>query len=257
MKKRRTFTPEEKTKMVLEVLKEEATLSEIASKYELQPNLLTRWKTEFLANASRAFNAKDTKITKLQQSHEQEKDELLRQIGQLSYEVNWLKKNLNNLVSRPTKTHLVDKNNKQLTIKRQCELLELNRTSIYYTPRPKDQSEEYRIKWLIDEIYTAHPEYGYRRITVVLNQEYSIKINRKRTQKYMREMGIQGIHPGPNLSKQGKAKYIHPYLLRNLTINTPNHVWSIDITYIRLKKGFLYMAAIIDWHSRLLLHYEV
>ncbi len=92
MEKRRTFTPEQKAKIVIEVLKEERTLNEIAAQYEIQPNQLSRWKTEFISNAGRAFSKDTDEAEKVKQSFDKEKDELLRQIGQLSYEVNWLKK---------------------------------------------------------------------------------------------------------------------------------------------------------------------
>lgn len=92
MEKRRNFTPEEKAKMVIEVLREEKTLNEIAAEHEVHPNQLSRWKAEFLCNASRAFNKETDEVEKVKQSFDKEKDELLRQIGQLSYEVSWLKK---------------------------------------------------------------------------------------------------------------------------------------------------------------------
>ena len=92
MEKRRNFTPEQKAKIVIEVLREEKSLSEIAAKYEIHPNMLSRWKAEFLSNAGRIFSKETDDIEKIKQSHEKEKDELLRQIGQLSYEVTWLKK---------------------------------------------------------------------------------------------------------------------------------------------------------------------
>lgn len=147
---------------------------------------------------------------------------------------------------------MVDKNNRKLSISRQAQLLGFNRTSLYYKPAPISD-EEYCIKRCIDEIYTAHPEYGYRRMTVILNRDYGIHINRKRTRRYMREMGIHGFCPGPNLSKRLHGQYVYPYLLRGLKINQPNQVWSIDITYCRMKRGFMYMFAIIDWYS----HYIV
>jgi putative transposase len=137
----------------------------------------------------------------------------------------------------------------------QAELLSINRTSLYYKPVPVSD-EEYWIKRIIDEVYTEHPEYGYRRMTVILSRDYDIHINRKRTRRYMREMGIHGFCPGPNLSKRLHKKYVHPYLLSGLNINRPNQVWSVDITYCRMKKGFMYMAAIIDWHSRYIVGYS-
>jgi len=96
---------------------------------------------------------------------------------------------------------MIDRNEKKLSITRQAELLSLNRTSVYYKPAPVNE-EEYLIKRIIDEIYASYPEYGYRRMTSILNKDYHIHINRKRTRRYMREMGIHGFCPGPNLSNE-------------------------------------------------------
>lgn len=105
------------------------------------------------------------------------------------------------------------------------------------------------IKHRIDELYTAHPFYGSRKLTVLLSEQFG-SINRKRVQRYMREMGIAGITPGPNLSKRLAEHRVYPYLLRDLTAQRPNHIWGCDITYIRLRSGWLYLVAIIDWFSR-------
>lgn len=147
---------------------------------------------------------------------------------------------------------MVNRGDSKLSITKQTELLGLNRTGIYYK-HVEISDEEYRIKWIIDEIYTEHPEYGYRRMTVILNRDYNIGINRKRTRRYMREMGIHGFCPSPNLSKRLHGKYLYPYLLRGLNIDSPNQVWSVDVTYCRMRKGFMYLVCIIDWYS----HYIV
>ena len=118
---------------------------------------------------------------------------------------------------------MVNTKEQKLSISRQAFLLSINRTGLYYKPVPVSD-EEYRIKWIIDEIYTSHPEYGYRRMTIILNRDYHIKINKKRVRRYMREMGIHGFCPGPNLSKHLHKKYLHPYLLRGLNIDHPNQV---------------------------------
>jgi len=136
---------------------------------------------------------------------------------------------------------MIDREEKKLSITKQAELLSINRTSLYYKPVPA----------------TAHPEYGYRRMTNILNREYHIRINRKRTRRYMREMGIHGFCPGPNLSKRLHGKYLYPYLLRGLNIDHPNQVWSIDVTYCRMKRGFMYLVAIIDWYSRYIVGFEL
>jgi putative transposase len=144
---------------------------------------------------------------------------------------------------------MIEKGDQKLSITRQAELLDINRTSLYYRPVPISQ-EELDIKHLIDQIYTKHPEYGYRKMTKVLRKKHNIIINCKRTRRYMREMEIHGFCPGPNLSKRLHRKYLYPYLLRGLNIDHPNQVWSIDITYCRMKHGFMYLVAIIDWYSR-------
>jgi putative transposase len=130
----------------------------------------------------------------------------------------------------------------------QADLLGISRRSLYYQPVPPSP-EEVALKHRIDELYTAHPFYGSRKVTVLLAEAFG-PINRKRVQRYMREMGIAGIAPGPNLSKRATEHHIYPYLLRNLTAQRPNHIWGCDITYIRLRHGWLYLVAILDWYSR-------
>ncbi len=143
---------------------------------------------------------------------------------------------------------LVDWDNPEITIKTQAELLSLNRSSLYYKPA-EPSSEEIAIKHRIDEIYTKYPFYGSRRITVQLRRK-GFYINRKAVQRHMREMGIAGICPGPNLSKWRMEHQVFPYLLRGITPGYPNHVWGIDITYIRLTRGRMYLVAVMDWYSR-------
>jgi putative transposase len=136
----------------------------------------------------------------------------------------------------------------------QADLLSLNRSSLYYQPLPPS-AEELWIKRRIDEIYTACPFYGTRKITVELNKE--MLINRKAVQRHMREMGLSAICPGPNLSKRHADQAIFPYLLRNLTAARPNHIWGIDITYIRLRTGWLYLVAVLDWYSRYVVSWQL
>lgn len=151
-------------------------------------------------------------------------------------------------MTRDERVELIEWSNSDLSVKTQAELLSLNRTSLYYKP-VEPSPEEIAIKNRIDEIYTAHPFYGSRRITVQLCQE-GFNINRKAVQRHMREMGIAGICPGPNLSKRRKEHHVFPYLLRGVTANHPNHIWGIDITYIRLVRGWMYLVAVLDWYSR-------
>ena len=137
----------------------------------------------------------------------------------------------------------------------QADLLSISRRSLYYHTLPPPP-QEVAIKHRIDELYTAHPFYGSRKLTVLLAEEFGA-INRKRVQRYMREMGIAGIVPGPNLSKRASEHRLYPYLLRDITAQHPNHIWGCDITYIRLRGGWLYLVAIIDWFSRYVLSWRL
>jgi len=143
----------------------------------------------------------------------------------------------------------------ELPIKTQAKLLTLNRSSLYYKPVSPSE-EEIAIKHKIDRIYTAYPFMGSRRITVMLKQD-GIEINRKAVQRHMQEMCIQGIHPGPNLSKRNLQNRIYPYLLRELAVEHTDQVWAIDITYIRLKSGWMYLVAIIDLFSRYVVAWDM
>jgi putative transposase len=149
---------------------------------------------------------------------------------------------------------LIDWDTVELPLTIQAELLGLNRSGLYYQPVPPSP-EELWIKRRIDEIYTQWPFYGSRKITAELRKE--LVINRKAVQRHMREMGLAAICPGPNLSQRRQDHAIYPYLLRNLSIVRPNQVWGIDITYIRLRGGWLYLVAVLDWHSRYVVSWEL
>jgi putative transposase len=143
---------------------------------------------------------------------------------------------------------------RELALATQADLLSLNRTSLYYQHVPSS-AEEVALKHRIDEIYTAYPFYGSRKIVVALRPDFWI--NRKAVQRQMREMGIAGIVPGPNLSKRAAEHKIYPYLLRHLSITRPNQVWGIDITYVRLRADWLYLVAVLDWFSRYVISWEL
>lgn len=149
---------------------------------------------------------------------------------------------------------MINRADPDLPLATQTELLSLNRTSLYYQTLPRS-SEELHIKRRIDQIYTDHPFYGSRKITAELRKERVI--NRKAVQRHMREMGLVAICPGPNLSKRTLEHQVFPYLLRGLALNGPNHVWGVDITYVRLLTGWLYLVAVLDWYSRYVLSWAL
>lgn len=159
------------------------------------------------------------------------------------------------MASRSERLAMIEPGFCELSLKTQAELLSISRSSLYYCPLPPSP-EEVAVKHRIDEIYTRWPFYGSRRITVVLNQG-EITVSRPTVQRYMREMGIAGIAPGPMTSKPAPEHTIYPYLLRKVVASYPNHIWGIDITYIRLCGGWMYLVAIIDWFSRFVVAWEV
>jgi putative transposase len=153
---------------------------------------------------------------------------------------------------------MVDRENPRITIKRQSELLGINRTSLYRKPQIKLlDDEELRIRGWIDRIHTDEPTWGYRTITTILRRDHGILINKKRTRRIMQQMGIYTLFPQPNLSKRYHSQFLKPYLLRHMAITYSNQVWGIDITYIPMPKGFMYLFIIIDWHSRYIVDYEL
>jgi len=142
---------------------------------------------------------------------------------------------------------MLEKNHPEIPLKMQAELLGISYSSLFYEPVPPS-ARELAIKQRIDELYTACPFYGSRKIAFLLRPEFGV--SRPTVQAYMRDMGISAIVPGPNTSTSAPQYQIYPYLLRNVTAAHPNHIWGIDITYIRLTHGWLYLTAVLDWYSR-------
>jgi len=142
-----------------------------------------------------------------------------------------------------------------LPVTRQCQLLSLSRSTVYYQPRPA-ADDDLQLMRRIDEMHLARPFYGSRRICHWLFEE-GLDINRKRVQRLMRQMGIAALHPRKRTSRPGKGHKIYPYLLKGLEIARPNQVWSADITYIPMARGFVYLVAIMDWHSRKVLSWRL
>ena len=152
-------------------------------------------------------------------------------------------------------THL-DKLECELTIQRQCELLGISRSSSYYRQIPVSV-EELDLMRRIDEIHTDFPTYGTRPMAKQLTADVHYLVGRKRTGRLMEEMGIEAIYPKPKLSLNNKPHPVFPYLLKDVIMSKPNHVWSADITYIRMKGSFLYLVVFMDWFARYILSWEL
>lgn len=160
-------------------------------------------------------------------------------------------------VSIDQKRLCIDPDHPVLSIKRQCDLISLSRSSHYQQSVLQGENpENLMLMRLIDKEYTQHPFYGSRKMRDHLRRQ-GYMVNRKRIQRLMRKMGIESIAPKPNTSKRHPGHKIYPYLLKHLTVLCPDQVWCTDITYIPLPGGFVYLTAVMDWHSRYVLSWEV
>jgi len=149
---------------------------------------------------------------------------------------------------------MIDKTYKSLSVRAQCRLLDLNRSTLY-SPL-KTWAEDTELSNRIGEIYEATPQYGYRRVHALLVRE-GRRVNRKKVYRLMKELGLQAIYPKPKTTIRGKQAVVYPYLLGGLKIEKPHQVWQVDITYLRLPGGFVYLTAIIDVYSRVVVDWRL
>lgn len=267
-KKGQTYSAEQKTKIVLELLKEDQTIAEIASKYKITSQSIMKWKKQFLENASLAFEpAKAVQEFKDElKAKNIEIEDLQKQLGKSTMEKEWLAKKLESSVSLNKRKELIE-SGLEITTTKQCELLHVSRSAYYYKPVPISM-KDVKIMHVIDEIATDNSEYGYRLVhQQLLEDGYSI--GKDRVLKYMQIMGIQAIYPTKKrlTSIKNQEHKVYEYLLKDYWIQTgktkqvyvptPNEVWSGDITYIRINGGFMYLAAVIDWHTKAVLAYKL
>ena len=151
---------------------------------------------------------------------------------------------------------MIDRQNRQISVRRQCELLTVNRSRLYYSACPVKQ-ENLQIMNLIDEEFTEHPFTGVDRMVEFLCREYGLIVNHKRIRRLMRKMGLMALYPRPRTSCPATVYMKYPCLLKTITINAPDIVWCSDITYVRLKGGFMYLVVIMDYFSRNVLSWSV
>nr|WP_144428251.1 IS3 family transposase [Azospirillum thiophilum] len=240
-----------KAKVALEALQGETTVAEISAKYGIHQTLVNEWKRQLVDGACGVFEKGGGRAEK---ATEAVTDELYKQIGQLKVENDFLSRKARSL-SRAEKKTMIDPTHQTLSVTRQCGLLGLSRSTLYYKP-VNDNSEDLAIKALIDRQFLETPYYGSRKMTAWLRRQGQ-SINRKRVRRLMREMGLAAIWQKPNTSKPAPEHRVWPYLLRHLVIDRPNQVWTADITYIPMPKGFLYLVAVMDWHSRKVLAWRL
>jgi putative transposase len=149
---------------------------------------------------------------------------------------------------------MIDRTDK-LPVTRQAELLNVSRGSVYYLPKPVSEAD-LRLMRRLDELHLEYPFAGARMLRGLLRQE-GVQVGRKHVATLMRKMGIEALYRRPNTSRKHPENPVYPYLLRHLAVTRPNQVWAMDITYIPMRKGFVYLAAVVDWHSRKVLAHRV
>ena len=257
-RQRRNFSAKFKSDLVIELIKGEKDLNTLATENNIQPNLLRNGKKEFLNNASVVFDDKreENLKEKLAEEHK-EKAEYAKKVGQLTMQVDWLKKKLKKFVDSTTRVSLVQNllTTKEIPASVGAKLLDINRTSIYDKGTPVSE-EELAGKEILDHLHTDYPTWGTRQMSAQ-RKARGHHVGRCKARRYRNEMDIYPIYPKMNLSKRMQQAKVCPYLLRHATIDKPNQAWSIDITYIPIKRGFLYLTAVIDWYSRCIVGWEV
>jgi len=263
--KRKSYSADFKAKLVLEVLEGEKTINEIASKYEVLPVSLKNWKKQFLENMSLAFD-KSTVVKEYKdeiKTLQKDKDAIAKKLGETIVEKEFLEGKLVSLASSKERKVLLD-TKLNLSLNKQCKLLHIGKSSLYYIPKkPFSTGKEIKLLDAINNIYSDFPFYGYRRIhSQLLRDGYNV--GKKLVKKAMKYMGIEALYPKPKTTIANKEHYKYPYLLKDfrtdagqIVIDRANKVWSTDITYIKLEKGFVYLAAIIDWHSKKILSWKL
>ena len=251
------YTTEFKTKVVLEVLKGENTLNEIASKYNIIPKNIMNWKKIFMDNAELAMEpAKAIKEYKDENVKLQSKiDDYAKIVGKMTVEKEWLEGKLQSL-DLSDKKELIESELNYISVSTQCKLIKLNPSSLYY--KPIISEHKLSLKEKINEIYEEIPIYGALKVhQQLLEDGYKVSLNT--VYKYRQDMGLKPILAVKqiNLSIPDKQHKKYSYKLRGIDIVRANQVWSTDITYIKINGGMVYLAAIIDWYSKAVLSWKI
>jgi putative transposase len=247
---RKQHSPKFKAQVASEAIRGEKTLSQLGSQFKVHPIQIAKWRKAALEHLPELFVDGRTRQTNINQA---ETDALYEQIGRLKVELDWLKKK--SACSTEQLRQRVEPEHAEISVRRQCELLGVNRAGLYYKPLGESE-ENLRLMRLLDEQYTRTPFYGSRKMTEWLRVKGFV-VNRKRISRLMEVMGIEAVYPKPKLSQPGEGHKIYPYLLSGVEVSRINQVWSTDITYIRMAKGFLYLVAVMDWFSRYVLSWSL
>ncbi|TRD14341.1 IS3 family transposase [Palleronia caenipelagi] len=250
MKKRKNHSPDFKAKVALEAIREEMTLAELSKKYGVHPTRIGTWKRAAIENMATAFTRRGSAPEQVSAA---DVDKLHSKIGQLVVERDFLAEASHQL-PRDARQKMVSRDHK-LSLRKQCELLRLSRSRLYYQP-VGESAENLGFMEMIDKQFLETPWYGSRQMARYMKRN-GHRCGRHRVRRLMRLMRLVPIYQEPNTSKKHPQHKIWPYLLRNIVIDRPNQVWCADITYIPMRRGFLYLVAIMDWYSRKVLAWRL
>ncbi|WP_420821918.1 IS3 family transposase [Pseudorhodobacter turbinis] len=250
MTTRRSFSDKFKATVALEALRGDKTAQEIAAKHKIHPTQVTTWKRQAIDGLTGVFSDKAKKV----EDNEAQVKELHAKIGKLAVENDFLSQGLKPMSPSERKA-MINADRTDLSLTKQCKLLKISRSSLYYAPVGVN-AETLKLMNEIDRVFMKYPFFGSRQIAAYLPRN-GFHAGRHRVRRLMGVMGLQAIYKGPNTSKKHPQHPIYPYLLRKLPITRPNQVWCSDITYIPVRRGFLYLVAIMDWATRKVLAWRL
>jgi len=249
-KHRRNYTAQFKSKVALEAHEGCVSALVISKRYGIHPNLICQWKKSLVENSHCLFE--DSHPEK--DDRDRQIEALNKKVESLSKDVEFLKKQLVDLSPNKRKT-MINKEVKEPSVRRQCDLLSVCRRTLYYKP-VGESDENLEILLLLDRQYLETPYYGERRLLALL-REKGYNINIKRVRRLMRIVRWCTLYPKKRTTQPDRKALKHPYLLRDLTVDRSNQVWAIDITYVPMKRGYMYLFAIIDLYSRYVVGWDI
>ncbi|WP_410169646.1 IS3 family transposase [Acinetobacter haemolyticus] len=245
---RRNHSNDFKAKVALAAIKAEKTLAELSAEFDVHQNQIIDWKNQLISASSQAFDQ-----SKAPSEPPIDLKKLHAKIGEQALEIDFFEGVLKE--TGPLQPQKLIDDSLQISVSKQAKLLKVSRGCYYYRPKPVSSSD-LKLMRCIDELHMQYPFAGSRMMRDLLNRQ-GHHIGRRHTRTLMKKMGIQALYCKPNLSQANQAHRKYPYLLKGLAIQRSNQVWSTDITYIPMAKGFVYLCAVIDWHSRKVLAHRV
>ncbi|MBK8839850.1 MAG: IS3 family transposase [Hyphomonadaceae bacterium] len=248
---RRNHSPAFKAKVALAAIRGEKTMSELAEQFDVHPNQISTWREQLLQGASNVFDSGEKSEAAAPAI---DVKSLHAKIGQFALENGFFVRCARQGRAVAERKAMIDRKHK-LSVARQAGLLGISRGSVYYLPRPTPDADLALMRRM-DELHLDYPFAGSRMLQALLKRD-GFEVGRLHVATLMKTMGIEAIYRRPNTSKPAPGHKVFPYLLRKVPITRPNQVWAMDITYIPMARGFVYLAAVVDWFSRRVLSWRL